>query len=73
MAIGTLTMTEERLYTVTEVAKILRVSPRTVRNMIRDKELAAFMIRDEWRIRQSALDEIMRERNVEDEDKPPHD
>ncbi len=59
-------MTEEKIYTVKEVADFLRVSPRTVRKMIAERQLSAFLIRDEWRIRQSALDAVMQERKARD-------
>lgn len=49
------TMVEEKLYTVNEVAVILRVNPKTVRKMIADGELGAFRVRDEYRIRESVL------------------
>lgn len=53
------TMTEEKIYTVREVATLLRVDPRTIRVMIADGELEAFRVRDEWRVRQSAIDTYM--------------
>lgn len=53
-------MTDEQLYTVKEIAAILRVHEQTVRQLIKDGELAAFKVRSEYRIRQSALDEFMR-------------
>lgn len=55
-------MTDEKIYTVKEVAAILRVAPKTVRKMIAEGELAAFRLRDEWRIKQSALDAVTRQR-----------
>ncbi len=62
-----LAMTEERVYTVNEVAAILRVTPRTIRRMIASGELEAFMVRDTYRIRQSALDALMRKKPKKDE------
>lgn len=59
MSMSAVTMSEEQqIYTVNEVAQLLRVHPRTVRNMIRDGELEAFMVRSEYRITQSALDAV---------------
>lgn len=54
-------MTEEKIYTVKEVADILRVAPITVRRMIASGELRAFTVRGEYRIRQSALDTYVQE------------
>jgi excisionase family DNA binding protein len=54
-------MIDEQVYTVPEIAKILRIHPNTVRKMIQDGELAAFRVRDEYRIRQSALDTLVRD------------
>lgn len=48
-------MTQEKFYTVKEVASILRVTPRTIWNMINSGELEAFKVRDEYRISESAL------------------
>jgi len=55
-------MADEKIYTVKEVAAILRVTPKTVRVMIAEGQIAAFSVRDEYRIRQSALDAVMQER-----------
>ena len=51
-----LVMTEEKYYTVKEVAERLKVQPRTVRKMIAEGELPAFKVRDEWRVRQRDID-----------------
>ncbi len=59
---GAPAMTEEKIYTVKEVAAILRIAPTTVRKMIAQGEINAFRLRDEWRIRKSALDAAMKER-----------
>ncbi len=55
-------MADEKIYTVKEVAEKLRVAPITVRRMIAAGELRAFTVRDEYRIRQSALDAVMRDK-----------
>ncbi len=60
-----LSMTEEQVYTVEEIAAILRVTPRTVRTMIAKGEIEAFKVRSEYRIRQSALDRLMRKNQGE--------
>ena len=65
-----LIMAEEKIYTVKEVAEILRVTAKTVRIMCADGELEAFKVRDEWRIKQSALEAIMQSRSREQEESP---
>ena len=59
------TMTDEKIYTVNEVAQILRVTPRTVRKMIANKEIEAFKVRDEYRIRKEILDAFIRRRDTQ--------
>lgn len=53
---------EERgqIYTVKEIAVTLRISPKTVRKMIATRQIDAFIVGDEYRITQSALDEFIR-------------
>lgn len=60
---GATSMTDERIYTVQEVADRLRIKPQTVRKMITDGELLAFKVRDEWRIKSGDLDKIMQPPN----------
>jgi len=57
-----LLMTEERIYTVREVAERLRVHPKTVRKLIARGELMSFKVLGEYRIKQGALDQFMREK-----------
>jgi excisionase family DNA binding protein len=40
----------ERIYTVSEVAAVIRVSPVTVVRMIHNGELKALRVRGQWRI-----------------------
>lgn len=47
------------LYTLEEVAKILRVSVATVRRMIDDGELEAIKVRGQWRVRKDVLDRYL--------------
>jgi excisionase family DNA binding protein len=47
------------IYTVEEVAKILRVSGATVRRLIKSGELEAFPVGTQYRIKQEALDKYM--------------
>lgn len=53
-----ISMTEpiEKIYTLKEVADILRVSIRTIYRMIKSGELDAFRVRDEYRIRKSTVE-----------------
>lgn len=53
--------TMERVYTVDEVAKILKVDPRTVRRWIAQGKIRSFKVGHEHRIRQRALDEVMQD------------
>jgi excisionase family DNA binding protein len=48
------------MLTVEEVADILRVSTQTVRRLIDDKELKAYRVRGQWRIKREDLDEYLR-------------
>ena len=48
------------VYTVEEVAKILKVSVATVRRLIKIGELEAFPVGNQYRITQEALDKYMR-------------
>lgn len=54
------TMTDEYLYTIEEVAKLLRVKRRTVRKIMDDGDLPAIRVRNQYRIPQSALEAYMR-------------
>jgi excisionase family DNA binding protein len=50
---GTTTMT---LLTITEAARLLQISPRTVHRMIQNKKLpGAFKIGGQWRLNESKL------------------
>ncbi len=59
-------MTEEKFYTVREVAEYLRVHPRTIRKMILDGQVQAIKVRDEYRIRQSALEDYIQKQSRRD-------
>ncbi len=65
-------MTE--VLTTAEVAQILRLSVKTVGDMIRNNELPAMRVGGVWRVRRESLDEWMRkqERNhsIKDIEKP---
>ncbi len=47
------------VYTIEEVAKILRVSTATVRNLIERGELKAFRVGNQWRVKKEDLDAYM--------------
>lgn len=49
----------DKVYTVEEVAGILRVSEATVRNLIERGELKAFRAGNQWRIREKDLEAYM--------------
>lgn len=54
-------MTDERLYTVEEVAQRLRVSEGTVTNAIKAKKLAALKVGKQYRIKESAIEAWVQE------------
>lgn len=47
------------VYTVEEVAKMLKVSHMTVRRLIESGDLEAFKVGNQWRIKHEALDRFM--------------
>jgi len=51
-----------KLYTIEEVSEILKVTPRTIYNYIKDGELEAVKIGKYWRVRHSALETFIDER-----------
>ncbi len=58
------TMTDEYLYTIEEVATLLRVKRRTVRKIMDDGDLPAIRVRNQYRIPQSALEAYMRSQSL---------
>jgi excisionase family DNA binding protein len=44
------------VYTLLEVAEILKVSLSTVRKLVNSKELRAFKVRGQWRVKKEDLD-----------------
>ena len=44
------------IYTLEQVAEILQVSLSTIRKLVDDKELKAFKVRGQWRVRKDDLD-----------------
>jgi putative molybdopterin biosynthesis protein len=53
-------MSEQRFYTIEEVAKLLRVNERTVRKLIDSGELHATRVGRQYRISQEQLDDYLR-------------
>ena len=51
-------MSEETVYKVSEVAKILKVSEGTVHTLLQEERLIGFRIKRQWRINKSDLDEF---------------
>lgn len=49
-------MTELKLYTIEEIAQILRVTQRTIYNYIKEEELPAIKIGKHWRVRHEHLE-----------------
>lgn len=52
-------MTQEEVYTIEEVAKILKVSEETVRRLIASGELDARRVGRQYRITRAALDKFL--------------
>lgn len=52
-------MTQEEVYTIEEVAKILKVSVETVRRLITNGELDARRVGRQYRITRAALDKVL--------------
>jgi excisionase family DNA binding protein len=46
-----------RLLTLSEAARLLQVSTRTLQRMIRQRQLPAFKVGGQWRMRESQLGE----------------
>jgi len=67
-----LAMTDERVYTVQEAADWLRVNPRTIRKMIRDKRLSAYRVGGarfgEYRITESSLQALRTDQQPKEEE-----
>ncbi len=57
-------MSDILLYTVEEVAEILKVTPRTLYNYIKNKELEAVKIGKYWRIKHSSLQAFIDSRTI---------
>jgi excisionase family DNA binding protein len=60
----------EEVYSVEEVAKRLKVNVRVVRRLIDKGELTAFKVGREYRIRASALENFVKQRETRDTPNP---
>lgn len=61
---------EEQIYTVSEIARRLKVKEKTVRNWIHSGELVAIYLGKEYRIRESSLQDFIRKRESRNEGPP---
>ena len=52
-----------KIYTVEEVAEILRTTERHVYRLLNDKELAGFKLGNLWRVKEADLLELMEGKN----------
>ena len=61
-----------RLLTLSEAAKLLQVSSRTLQRMIRNGELPAFKVGGQWRLRETQLRQWVESRGglIDDPKKP---
>jgi excisionase family DNA binding protein len=51
-----------RLITLSEAATLLQVSTRTLQRMIRQRQLPAFKVGGQWRMRESQLSEWLEQK-----------
>jgi acetyl-CoA synthetase len=54
------TMTSPKVYTIEEVAELLKVNPRTINRMLERGELRGFKVGRLWRVSEEALQAYMR-------------
>jgi excisionase family DNA binding protein len=52
-------MADEKLYTASEVAFFLRVTPEGMRKMLRDGKIKGFLVGQEWRIRRQDVHDFV--------------
>lgn len=57
-------MVIERTYSTTQVAEIMQVKNYTVRSWLRNGRLRGININGRWRVRESTLNEFMKEKQV---------
>ena len=56
---------EERLLTTAEIAEYLSVTDQTVRRWVKDRELPAFKLGRELRVKESDLERFLESRRVQ--------
>jgi len=61
-------MVDDKYYSPTELAEILNLDPRTVRNLIKKGEIKAIKVGSQWRIGENDFETFIEEnRNVIDD------
>lgn len=60
-----------RLLTLTEAAQILQVSKRTLQRMIKLRQLPAFKVGGQWRLREAQLRQWVKDRESSNEETGP--
>jgi len=63
-------MASGEILTLKEVARLLRMSEKTVYTMAQHKELPAFKVRGQWRFRGEDLDLWIEEQKTQAREKP---
>lgn len=53
------TISDFKLYTIEEISEILKVTPRTIYNFIKNENLKAVKIGKYWRVTDTALQEFI--------------
>ena len=55
------------LMTIDEVAEYLRLHPMTVRRLVRERQLPAFKVGRQWRIKRESLDRWVEEKTMQND------
>lgn len=56
--------TYDEVFTISEVSEILKLSPQTIRRLIRNKEIVYFKVGKSYRITKEAICEYINRRQV---------
>ena len=60
-------MVDDKYYSPTELAEILNLDPRTVRNLIKNGDIKAVKVGSQWRIGKNDFETFIKEnRNVDE-------